>query len=102
MAIQGFTGPGYIGNFLSLSDLNTRYPPNQYTGRSADVTNSTNTQSLRYISDGISWNLAATASSSSGLVSGVPTGLSGKNTVILFGDSIMANNNVNNGLSAPN
>lgn len=53
MAIQGFTGPGYVGNFTSLSDLNTKYPPNLYSGRMADISD-TNT-STKYISNGATW-----------------------------------------------
>lgn len=53
MAIIGFTGSGYVGDFLTLADLTAKYPPNQYAGRQGSVTASG--IATTYFSDGTNW-----------------------------------------------
>lgn len=58
MAYVGFSGPGFLGNFLTLSDLNTKYPAQQFAGRTATV-ETTGLVAL-YFSTGAAWILIST------------------------------------------
>lgn len=75
----GITAAGYVGDFLSLSALNTQYPPNMFAGRQASVT--INGVATTYFSDGTSWTAIGSGSSSS---------IAAKSSTSLIGDSRFA------------
>lgn len=57
MAYTGFSGPGRLGNFLTLAALNAAYPATQYAGREATV--ETAGLVALYFSNGATWVLIA-------------------------------------------
>jgi len=70
MAIQGFTGPGYVGNFASLTELATKYPASLYSGRFADVSDTSS--SIKYVSNGASWVQLAVSTIPDAVAAGIP------------------------------
>lgn len=58
MAYKGFVGSGTVGNFLSTTDLETKFPAQGHAGRMATVEAPIG-QVTQYFSDGVSWKANA-------------------------------------------